>query len=57
MTSSKRTVYEEHGYPSREAYLRCVAEDYGVDLETVQAVADLLGEDEDFDGLLVSLGE
>ena len=33
----------------------CVAEDYGVDLDTVKALADLLGPNEDFDGLVSQL--
>ena len=48
-------VYEQNGYDGRQHYLECLAEDYGVDLDTVQALADLLGPDEDFDGLVTSL--
>lgn len=32
-----------------------MAEDYGVDAETVFALADVLGEDEDFDGLIAMI--
>jgi hypothetical protein len=32
-----------------------MAEDYGAPLETVHAIAQMLGPDEDFDGLIVSL--
>lgn len=48
-------VYKENGYADRADYLSCLAEDYGVDLQTVQALADLLGPNEDFDGLVSSL--
>lgn len=48
-------IYQEHGYTSREDYLSCLAEDYGVDLVTVKALADLLGPNEDFDGLVSQL--
>lgn len=48
-------VYEENGYSSRADYLSCLAEDYGVDPQTVQALADLLGPNEDFDGLVSAL--
>jgi hypothetical protein len=48
-------IYEENGFANREAYLRELADDYGVDFATVSALADLLGESEDFDGLLVAL--
>ncbi len=45
-------VYKENGYADRADYLSCLAEDYGIDL---QALADLLGPIEDFDGLVSSL--
>lgn len=45
-------VYQENGYEDREDYLKCMAEDYGVSLEQVKSVAESLGEEEDFDGLI-----
>lgn len=48
-------VYEANGYESRDEYLECLAEDYGVDIHTVYQLANLLGEDEDFDGLVTAL--
>lgn len=48
-------VYIENGYKSRADYLKCLSEDTGVDLFTVQMLADLLGPNEDFDGLVTSL--
>lgn len=48
-------IYQMNGYEDREDYLSCLAEDYGVDLDTVKALADLLGPDEDFDGLISTL--
>ena len=49
-------VYRENGYNDREDYLRCIAEDYGLDLEQfVRPLAELLGPDEDFDGLVSAL--
>ena len=48
-------VYAINGYESHEHYLQCLAEDYGVELPTVQMLAQLLGPDEDFDGLVNSL--
>jgi hypothetical protein len=47
-------LYEEYG-GSRSAYLRYLAEEYGVDLSTVTALADVLGPNEDFDGLVTTL--
>ena len=45
--------YKAHGYADREDYLSCLAEDHGVDLEqVVRPLAELLGPDEDFDGLV-----
>ena len=48
-------VYHEHGCESREDYLQCLSDDYGVPLDHVEALADLLGPSEDFDGLVSSL--
>lgn len=48
-------VYQEHGYRNRLHYLECLIDDHGVDHETVWALADLLGPDEDFDGLISAL--
>jgi hypothetical protein len=49
------TIYQEEGYKSRRDYLECLAEDIGVDKKTVFMLAELLGPDEDFDGLVTSL--
>lgn len=48
-------VYQENGYDNRADYLKSMASDYGVPLATVILLADLLGEHEDFDGLVISL--
>lgn len=48
-------VYQENGFKDREEYLQYVAEDLAVTFETVAAVASILGESEDFDGLLTTL--
>lgn len=48
-------IYQENGYNSRDDYLECLADDFGVDLDAVKALADLLGPDEDFDGLVSTL--
>lgn len=48
-------VYQENGYQDRNDYLSCIAEDYDVDLTTVRHLADLLGPNEDFDGLVNAL--
>ena len=48
-------IYREKGYKDREDYLTCAAAFYGQDLDTVKALADLLGPNEDFDGLVSQL--
>lgn len=48
-------IYQENGYADRDNYLICLVEDYGVPLETVQSLAEMLGEHEDFDGLVSAL--
>jgi hypothetical protein len=49
------TRYEEDGACDRFAYLRDLADNYGVPLAALIDVADLLGADEDFDGLVSTI--
>jgi hypothetical protein len=49
------TVYEENGYTSRKDYLECLAEDYGMEYKDVVMLANTLGAEEDFDGLVTAL--
>ena len=49
------SIYQENGYDNRIDYLRDLSETYGIDLQTVFTLADILGPDEDFDGLVTSL--
>ena len=44
--------YKEKGFDNRRGYLLGLAEEYSVDADTVFALADTLGPDEDFDGLI-----
>lgn len=48
-------LYKENGYNSRDEYLTGLAETHGVGVRTVYDLADMLGENEDFDGLVVAL--
>ena len=48
-------VYQMNGYESRRDYLELLADNMGVDRKNVFALADLLGETEDFDGLVTAL--
>lgn len=57
MKISKETldVLLEQGYASLEDYLTCLAEDYDLDISSVEALANLLGESELFDSLVTSV--
>ena len=48
-------IYQENGYVDRDDYLNCLSEDYGVPIEDVYSLAEMLGEHEDFDGLVRAL--
>lgn len=50
-------IYTENGYQDRMDYLRCLADDYGLPEESVFAIADTLGPNEDFDGLVTCLDD
>lgn len=49
------STYKENGYESRRDYLDSLAEDFGIDKQTVYSLASLLGSNEDFDGLVTAL--
>ena len=51
----KASIYQENGYTSREDYFRNLADDFDIDLDTVQMLARVLGPEEDFDGLVAAL--
>ena len=40
---------------ARQEYLTTLADDFGIDRETVYMMADILGPNEDFDGLVTAL--
>ena len=48
-------VYEKLGYKDRADYLEFLSGNLEIDIDTVYAVAELLGTTEDFDGLVSSL--
>lgn len=48
-------IYKENGFENREDYLEFLANEYGMTLLEVLSLADLLGPNEDFDGLVVAL--
>ena len=45
-------IYIQNGFNSRKDYLQSLADDFATDIDTVLVMADVLGPDEDFDGLL-----
>ena len=49
------SIYTEEGFTGRRHYLTSLAEDYGLEENTVFAIASLLGSSEDFDGLITTL--
>ena len=50
-----KNIYQENGYADRDDYLNCLSEDYNVSIEDVYSLAEMLGENEDFDGLVSAL--
>ena len=50
-----KNIYQENGYADRDDYLNCLSEDYGVSIEDVFSFAEMLGENEDFAGLVSAL--
>lgn len=51
------SIYTDKGYDSRRHYLEGLAEDMGLDEQTVFLAADMLGPTEDFDGLITTLDD
>lgn len=48
-------AYQENGFRDRKEYLMSLAELYDISYENVYAIAELYGEEEDFDGLINAL--
>ena len=44
--------YQELGFNSRREYLQSLSDEYGIELSEIIAAAQLLGKNEDFDGLV-----
>jgi hypothetical protein len=49
------SIYTDEGYTSRRDYLENLADDLGIDRQTVFTLAAMLGSSEDFDGLVTTL--
>ncbi len=48
-------IYKENGYRNRKEYLDSLAEEFEIPAENVYALSTVMGESEDFDGLVTSL--
>jgi len=51
------SAYEDNGYPNRHEYLKGLAVDFGIPLNVVLEIAEVLGPSEDFDGLVTELDD
>ena len=52
---NKMSIYQDYGFTNRREYLISLADDFGLPVVEVFAIADLLGSSEDFDGLICAL--
>lgn len=52
-----RTIYQQNGFKDRQEYLESLCDEYSVDMYSVSCIAEILGENEDFDGLVSSLND
>lgn len=48
-------VYVAKGFADREDYLKSLSEKYGLEVDLIAMIADLYGEEEDFDSLVSTL--
>jgi len=57
MKTNNEGIYVANGYKDRGDYLDSLADDRGIDRMAVDIIADVLGETEDFDGLISALDD
>ena len=50
-----KNIYQENGYQDRKDYLNSMAEEFDVPITVVLSIANMLGPNEDFDGLVSAL--
>jgi len=48
-------IYQSEGFANRKEYLEDLADNFGIDVQTVFTLASILGSNEDFDGLVTAL--
>lgn len=51
----EKKVYQRNGFKNRKEYLQDLADEFGLSEDLVFMAADMLGESEDFDGLINTL--
>ena len=49
------SIYEMNGYEDRNHYLEELALEYGLDFDSVYFLAQMLGEEDDFEGLIIAI--
>jgi hypothetical protein len=57
MDTTDNSAYIDNGYADREHYLRCMADDYNIPYKKVKQMANIFGEEEDFDALIIALDD
>ena len=45
-------LYKDNGYKSRTEYLKSLAEEFNISVSEVKMISELIGKEEDFDGLV-----
>jgi hypothetical protein len=53
--NKKMTIYQKEGYTDRNDYLNSLADTFDLPIAEVKAIALILGESEDFDGLVTTV--
>lgn len=53
--NTTKNIYQENGYKDRKDYLNTMAEEFDVPITVVLSIANMLGPNEDFDGLVSAL--
>lgn len=52
---TEKTVYQENGFQNRKEYLESLCIEYNAPRESVFLLAQMLGPNEDFDGLVTTI--
>ena len=53
--NTMKNIYQENGYKDRKDYLNSMAEEFDIPITVVLSIANMLGPNEDFDGLVSAL--